>query len=221
MLENEYLEKPEKYYNGLRPEISDLVTTKVNRILDVGASSGNFAESLLLQSKCNEAYGIEPFPEAAKVAESRLTKVYHGGVEENIKNLENKFFDIIFFNDVLEHLQNPNQVLIDIKSKLTENGLIISSIPNVAYINNLYTLIFNQDWEYVDSGILDKTHLRFFTKKSILRMFDECGYNIDLIKGNPYCQKPLRKKFKIVNFFLKGKLNDSIYLNFLSIASKK
>ena len=76
-------------------------------------------------------------------------------------------FDVVIFNDVLEHFENPWAVLENVKTKLNASGVVVASIPNVAYITNLVELILKKDWRYKpEGGILDKTHLRFFTKKS-------------------------------------------------------
>lgn len=218
MLEKEYSQKDFSYYGKIRLDVYKLIDGNVNRILDIGCSSGNFAEYLLDQKRCKEAYGIELFPEAAKIAETKLTKVYCGAVEDAIKNLPDNYFDIIFFNDVLEHLVNPEEILKTVKSKLTENGKIISSIPNIMYFMVIYRLIMQQDFKYESSGVMDKTHLRWFTKKSIVRMFNNCGYQIQHMVGN-YDKNAIRKKFKIINWLSGGKINESAYVQWLSVAT--
>src|SRR5690606_13081315 len=83
-----------------------------------------------------------------------------------------------YFNDVLEHLIDPEEVLKVIKPKLAANGVIISSIPNVRFYRSFRKVVIQKDWEYEDYGIMDRTHLRFFTKKSIRRMYEKLGYEI-------------------------------------------
>ena len=70
-----------------------------------------------------------------------------------------------------------------IKNKMTETSYFIGSIPNVRFYSNLFRLLIFKDWRYQDSGILDNTHLRFFTKKSLIRIFSENGFIIDELKG--------------------------------------
>ena len=84
---------------------------------------------------------------------------------------------------MLEHLVEPFEVLEKMKAKLVKNGEIIVSIPNVRYIKNLYHLLIEKDWQYQDNGILDRTHLRFFTEKSIKRSLVENGWEISFQKG--------------------------------------
>src|SRR5690606_30210326 len=97
-----------------------------------------------------EVWGIELMEKEAEIAREHLHKVYTGPCEEHIKSLPDNYFEVIYFNDVLEHLVNPYQVLKDIKSKLTANGIIISSIPNIRYHNTFMRLLINKDWKYED-----------------------------------------------------------------------
>jgi 2-polyprenyl-3-methyl-5-hydroxy-6-metoxy-1,4-benzoquinol methylase len=122
-------------------------------------------------------------PEPAAIAETKLDKVLTGACEDRIKDLPDGHFDVIYFNDVLEHLVDPYKVLEAIKSKLSPNGVIISSIPNVRYFRVLKKLVVNKNWEYEKDGVLDKTHLRFFTSKSIQKMYTDLGYKIQSHQG--------------------------------------
>ena len=81
-----------------------------------------------------------------------------------------------------------------IKNKLINDGSFIASIPNVRYLKNLFELLVKKDWEYKNGGILDKTHLRFFTKKSIVRTINENGFLVELIFGiNPFGNNSILK----------------------------
>lgn len=220
-MDNRYLEKNKSYYAEDRTEILDFIDQPVQTTLDVGCSSGNFSSILLKNKFCKEAHGIEPFEEAYNIAKEKINKVYHSTIEDAIPLLPNDHYDIIFFNDVLEHLINPEEVLLKIKSKLSPNGKIISSIPNVRFIHNLYSLIIYKDWRYQNSGILDKTHLRFFTKKSIIRMFEECGFDVIKCDGNQKGKVKLSKKVKLINFLLNGALNNTEYQQFITVCKLK
>ncbi len=78
---------------------------------------------------------------------------------------------------------DPYTVLEEIRGKLAPGGIVIASIPNVRYFKVLSALILQKDWKYEDYGVMDKTHLRFFTKKSMQRMFHDAGYNCNELKG--------------------------------------
>jgi 2-polyprenyl-3-methyl-5-hydroxy-6-metoxy-1,4-benzoquinol methylase len=167
-----------------------------------------------------ETWGIEPFDNFAHEAEANLSKIINKQVEVAIQDLPDACFDMIFFNDVIEHLIEPESVIKSILPKLTETGLLISSIPNVRCWGNLKELVLQGDWEYKDQGILDHTHLRFFTKKSILRMWKNLSLEVITFKGINELDKNPKLRF-INNVLLKpvfkDKFSDVFYLQFLSI----
>ena len=119
----------------------------------------------------------------AIIAKEIVDKLFIGNCEKYINDLPDNYFDAIYFNDVLEHLADPYSVLEDLKCKLAPNGVIISSIPNVRFFRTFSKVVFLKDWKYDDFGIMDKTHLRFFTNKSIKRMYEELGYEILIHEG--------------------------------------
>jgi 2-polyprenyl-3-methyl-5-hydroxy-6-metoxy-1,4-benzoquinol methylase len=208
------------YYSYYREEMLQFIPNNVNRLLDVGCGEGNFV-SLLKQKQKFEAWGVEINNEIAKLASSKniFDKIINTSVELSINELPDNYFDCVIFNDVIEHLVNPKDVLMSIKSKMTENGVLVASIPNVRYLPNIYQLLIHKDWKYdVNGGILDDTHLRFFTKKSIIRLFDEIGFEILKIEGiNPI----ELLKYKILFSLSFGILEDTKYLQFAVIAKKK
>ena len=132
-----------------------------------------------------EVWGIEPVKKAGEVARGRLDKTLIMTIEEAIPLLPDGKFDTIIFADVLEHLVDPEGVLINLKSKLAPGGEIFASIPNIRHWY-IFQQLLQGDWEYSEHGLLDKTHLRFFTKKSIVRMFKKCGYQPALVKNQKF-----------------------------------
>jgi 2-polyprenyl-3-methyl-5-hydroxy-6-metoxy-1,4-benzoquinol methylase len=209
--------KTDGYYIQTRHEMLKYIPQNAGKILDVGCGEGQFGFQLkqLLNA---EVWGMELDEKSAKVAESRIDKVLIGDLTLKIDSLPNDYFDCIIFNDILEHLVDPYNTLLNIKQKLNTNGVVVSSIPNVRYISNLKKLLFDKDWKYEDEGILDKTHLRFFTKKSIIDMFELLGFDIIQMEGiNPSKSKNL----KLANFLLMGNLEDAKYLQYASITKPK
>lgn len=167
-----------------RHEMVDLIPASASFILDVGCAVGGFGEILKSRRSC-EVWGIEINEEAANIAAQKLDKVICAAFDETLE-LPNGRFDCIIFNDVLEHLVDPYSALLYAKTLLNPQGKIVASIPNVRYFDNIWKLIVNRDWEYTQHGILDRTHLRFFTDKSILKTFQDSGYQVDSIEGiNP------------------------------------
>ncbi|MGD8777575.1 MAG: glycosyltransferase [Ignavibacteria bacterium] len=167
----------EQYYEYNRPEVQKLVNPNSKKILDVGCGSGVMAFEL--KEKLNaEVWGIEPVEKAAKKAETKLDKVISGSIESALDKLPDNYFDSIIFADVLEHLVDPKEIIESIKLKLKSKGEIVTSIPNVRHWTMIKKLI-EGDWRYEDAGILDKTHLRFFTIDTAIELFSKCGFNVE------------------------------------------
>lgn len=206
------LNQEHQYYSHSRSEILPFLPSGIKFALDVGCGNGSFGKILKEHVGC-VVWGVEPNQTVALEAQQNLDKVINSPFDKNL-NLEHQKFDCIFFNDVLEHLVNPYSALNICKLNLSKNGCIISSIPNILHFDTIYKILITQDWKYEDAGILDKTHLRFFTKKSIIRMFEECGYKIVSIQGiNP----AYSTKFKWLNKMLFNHLNDMKYIQYLTV----
>lgn len=177
-----YEDKPQGYYYKVRKEMLNYLPETAKKILDIGCGNGAFS-SLVKEKNNAEVWGIELMEEEAKVALNVLDKVFIGACENHLDALPEQYFDVIYLNDVLEHLVDPYSVLESLKSKLASNGVVISSIPNVRFFRTFSKVLFSKDWKYEDHGVMDKTHLRFFTGKSIKRMYDELGYTIITHEG--------------------------------------
>lgn len=124
-------------------------------------------------------------------------------------------------NDVLEHLLYPWEDLKKIRPKLSENGILVSSIPNVRYSKNIFNILFKRDWKYTESGILDSTHFRFFTKKSVKHLFEKSGYAIISIKGIHITKSLLYFPFAIfLNIIFLISQLDMFYMQYATVAKK-
>ncbi|GAB3897228.1 class I SAM-dependent methyltransferase [Spirosoma agri] len=219
ILEKEYNEKDAAYFAHERNEMLKYIPKHVKYVLDVGCSSGSFGSSVKKEFNC-EVWGIEPDKRASEKAELVLDKVYNTIFSADI-NLNNQKFDCIFFNDVLEHLINPFEALELCKSYLSEGGVIIASVPNIRFFDAIYHILVHKDFHYVNAGIFDKTHLRFFTKKSAERMFLEANYKIKVIEGiNSIKELNYKgyKNFRILNKILLNSISDMEYLQFAVVA---
>jgi 2-polyprenyl-3-methyl-5-hydroxy-6-metoxy-1,4-benzoquinol methylase len=154
------------------------------RVLDIGCSEGYISERLK-QNNCT-VVGVEVNPLAGEKAKKHCEDIIIGNIE-NIYEIDypEGYFDVLLMGDVLEHLVDPKSVLFRSKSWLKDNGRIICSIPNVAHISNRMGLLLGK-WEYGDTGILDNTHLRFFTRRSARNMIIEAGYRIKSETYSPW-----------------------------------
>ena len=178
----DYENKPEGYYNNIRYEMLKYLPLDAKTVIDIGCGDGSFAA--VIKERTNaEVWGIEYMTDEALRAEKVIDKVYSGPCEDHLDQLPKHYFDVVYFNDVLEHLVDPYIVLEKIKVHLKPGGIIISSIPNIRYHNALIKLLFNKEWEYKESGVMDKTHLRFFTGKSILKMYERLDYKVQVHEG--------------------------------------
>ena len=194
-----------KYFEFSRPEVQALVDPNSKTILDVGCASGIFA-SQLKEKLGAEVWGIEPVEDVGIKAKKVIDKVLTGRVEDNIHQLPDKYFDSIIFSDVLEHLVDPYMIIDLVKDKLSKNGEIIASIPNVRHWSVLKELLEGK-WEYQDAGILDRTHLRFFTKSSIIEMFQNSGYKVNEIRATQFGENTISPK--LLNAMSQSGLNVS------------
>ena len=214
-----YAIKPTLYYEESRPEMVKYIPSGARTILDIGCGAGGFACTLKKTHADLELWGIEMMPEAAAIADNRLTKVLIGTFDQNLDSLPKNYFDAIIFNDVLEHLEDPNAALKATLSLLTSKGVIVASIPNIRFIDTVWGLLWNGEWEYMDWGILDRTHLRFFTKSSILKMFMDCGFSINCIEGiNP---KRLGTVIGLANKLLLNRFSEMRFQQFAIVAKKQ
>lgn len=144
-------------------------------VLEVGCSCGGTLLALKSRYPKCRLHGIELEEGPASIAR-HIAQVTNVDVEKGI-DYPSDFFTYIIVGDVFEHLHNPEKVLRDLRRCLKKNGRIITSIPNVMHISVVRSLL-EGNWTYTDAGILDRTHLRFFTAKEIIRLMAKTGFKI-------------------------------------------
>ena len=198
------------YYKNIRNEMSPLLPKQYSRVLEIGSGEGDFRENL---KQKNEYWGVEPVEAAAAIAAEKLDKVLPGTYQEMVNQIPNEYFDLVICCDVIEHMVDHDEFFQSIRKKIKKDGCLVASIPNVRHLRNLFEVLVKKDWKYVDEGILDRTHLRFFTKRSLIRTIAENGFVIDQIMGiNPIQGSGLLRILANVVIFLLGQ--DSRYLQF-------
>jgi 2-polyprenyl-3-methyl-5-hydroxy-6-metoxy-1,4-benzoquinol methylase len=140
-------------------------------VLDAGCGFATTSQHIARRG--NRVTGVESSEEAVRVARDRIDEVVHGDLHQ-IELLGNRRFDVILFADVLEHLAWPLGVLRRYLELLKADGRVIVSLPNVGLWSVRLGLLFGR-FRYEDTGVLDRTHLRFFTRRSALELLRAAG----------------------------------------------
>ncbi len=205
------------YYADSRKEMLPYIPPQIKRLLDLGCNKGAFGYLIKLLFGA-EVWGIDLDKDFGALAQKKLDKVIIGDINVVMSDLPDHYFDCISCNDVLEHLVDPYSVLTKLKSKLTPEGVIVCSIPNVRYWDNLKNLVLGKQWKYTDHGILDRTHMRFFTELSIRDMFDSLGFNILKIEGITASRS---RNLTLLNFVTRGAFEDAKFLQFACVVQPK
>lgn len=164
--------------HGVHSKIIDiLVQSHSHNILDVGCARGYLGEELLKKNNAAKLFGIEYDASAAEIAKKYYSQIWIGRVEDVIDSIPTKQFDAIVCADVLEHMPRPDIVLAMLIKVLKDKGILVTSIPNIAYAPVRMKMLFGK-FNYEEAGHLDKTHLRFFTIETAIRMVEESGFNV-------------------------------------------
>lgn len=205
------------YYAQAREDIQPFIPSASKKILDIGCAEGVLG-SVLKKKFSSEVWGMEMVPEAAAQAATRLDRVIVGNVCEQLDLIPDRHFDCILMNDVLEHLVHPEKLLQSVKAKLSPQGVVVASIPNIRYFFVLWDLVMRKNWNYADSGVLDRTHLRFFTEKSIKKFFLEHHYAILRMEGI----NPIRDwRVRLINLFSFGFFKDALFQQYAVVAKPR
>lgn len=207
-------------YLSHRSEVLPFIPSKAGRILEVGCGRGLFGAQLKQRTPTLSLWGLELDPKAALEAKAHFDNVIIGDISEILKSdhLQSQRFDVIVCNDVLEHTVNPEEILQALKKHLSPGGVLVASIPNVRHFRVLKDLIFKKEWTYTDEGVLDKTHLRFFTSLSQQRLFRDAGFEIIEHKGIN-ASRSMRPR--IYSFLTMGLMSDTKFLQFVTVAKPK
>lgn len=151
------------------------------KVLDIGCATGYLARQLVEQG-CVVS-GVELDPEAAREAEPALSRLLVADL--NAVRLADTFeegeFDVLVFADVLEHLADPEKVLQDALDVLAPEGTVVVSVPNVAH-GSLRLALLQGRWRYTEVGLLDRTHVRFFTFDGIVRLLADAGLVVEVAR---------------------------------------
>lgn len=175
----DYSEKDEMYFDTPRTGILPLLPENIDKVLEIGAGKGATLAFIKAHWKGVKTVAVEPFPEAASAARGRVDVVLDKNIEDlAVDDFVDAPFDLILCLDVLEHLRDPWTEVEKLTKLLAPGGRIIASIPNVSHYSCLFPLVFKNQWTLKDQGILDRTHLRFFVKKTAIELMTSSGLDV-------------------------------------------
>lgn len=203
------------YHARPRREMIPFVPDSVRRVLDIGCGAGAFGAGLKAARPGLEVWGVEPEAEAAARAAGVLDRVITGAAPAALAGLENHRFDCIVMNDIIEHVIDPDDLLTAVRPHLAPGGCLVASMPNVRHHATVADLALRGRWEYTDEGILDRTHLRFYTRSSMVELFRRCGYGVRSITG---INRTGSRVFRLFDLLTLGRFRDMGYLQFACVA---
>ena len=165
------------YYAHSRPELVRQIEVAPGQVvLDLGCGEGAVSRVLRESGRAQELWGVEIEPRAAALAEQALDRLLVGDLELLTEELPRDYFTHILAGDVLEHLVDPWTTLAKLRLRLRPGGRFVCSLPNIRNGSFFLELLVRRSFAYRDSGVLDRTHLRFFARKDARRMFEEAGF---------------------------------------------
>lgn len=198
------------YYENTRPELAARVPSSALTILDVGCGTGRLGEMLKAMVPGRRVFGIEVIPDIAVKAELVLDRVVQGDVQTMGPPFPPSSIDCMIFADVLEHLPEPASVLRRFSLMLKPSGIVLCSIPNMRHYTAIHRLVA-RGWSYDDFGLFDRTHLRFFSRRSMHTLLEESGYT-------DICSAPrivASRKMRLLNALAAGRLEEFLALQYI------
>jgi 2-polyprenyl-3-methyl-5-hydroxy-6-metoxy-1,4-benzoquinol methylase len=180
------------YYTTERIEFADFISQfgTFNAALDIGCASGRLGACLTSNGITRTCDGIEPFMDAAAIASTTLNRVWNGTIESVANQVAWCDYDVICMADVLEHLVDPWSALRNLSQQTKQTCKLALSVPNIRHYKIVFPLLFTGAFQYEDQGIMDRTHLHFFTQRSLEETLAQCGWRITGIAAH------MKKKYR-------------------------
>lgn len=168
------------YYVAERPELVAFVKQfgAYTSAIDIGCAGGRLGIALLRERVVDHCDGIEPFLDAAAIAKTVLRQVWQGSLESVGDQISWQDYDLAIMADVLEHLADPWSTLRALHRQTKQECKLVISVPNIRHYKIILPLLFRGEFRYEDQGIMDRTHLHFFTRESLTETLCECGWSV-------------------------------------------
>jgi 2-polyprenyl-3-methyl-5-hydroxy-6-metoxy-1,4-benzoquinol methylase len=206
--------KPAGYFRNVRRELVEEIPVGSQEVLEIGCGEGVTGALLKTEGRATWVAGVELVDDAARKAAMNLDKVIIGNIEQIDLPFEREQFDAILLGDVLEHLIDPWYQVRRLTTYLSRNGVFVASLPNVRNWRVVLPLLLLGKWEYEDFGIMDRTHLRFFTRKGISTLFEENGLTVSKII-------PIGRRSRIFSRLPLGFLSEFATPQYLAVCHRK
>lgn len=204
---------PLKYGLYERPELLPFIPTTARSLLDVGCGYGAFCRSLRQLRPEMELWAVEPDPKSAQAAVDAFDRVIVGEFPDG--RVPNDRFDVVLCADVLEHMPAPEKALFAAAAALTPDGIMVASMPNVRNWRDVaWPLLRHGKWNYTETGILDRTHLRFFTRSSMIDFFSSNRWTVDFITGI----KSTSRRDALISRMSAHRLDDFLFPQYIIVA---
>ncbi len=177
-----YTNKSDEYFAHARKEILPMLPPNAGRVLELGCGAGATLGWLREIHKASYTVGIEISEAAADVAKLHADEIHWTDFEHDDIDLQGQKFNVILCLDVLEHMVDPWSVVDRLVTKYLEvGGTLIVSLPNVRHYSVVLPLLFGGRWDYAKEGLLDRTHLRFFTRESAIKLIEISDMRLEMI----------------------------------------
>lgn len=193
----------DNYFSQVNPDLLLKIPLSSNRVLEIGCGEGKLAAVYQRRNPGVTYLGVELFEDAGRQASNHMHDVVVGDIEQSStiaeldKRINGEKFDALLFGDVLEHLRDPWRVLAELRTRVSEGGVCIACIPNVSHWSLLVEQ-FKGRWDYADAGLLDRTHLRFFTLETAVELFERAGWTV--LDATPRVLWPDKTKAALESF---------------------
>lgn len=173
----------DSYYEHTRLDIISMLNPIPEKVLEVGCGTGNTLR-YLKEMGTQQTFGIELNRKVAEEAMNNVDYVAVGDIESMEWPFQNRVFDCLIFGDVLEHLRDPWGVVKQLSKSIPVGGQVVASLPNVRFYGISIPLLLGGRWTYTEEGILDRTHLRFFTKGTAVELITQGGFVVREVLSN-------------------------------------
>jgi GT2 family glycosyltransferase/SAM-dependent methyltransferase/predicted Zn-dependent protease len=204
--------KQASYYGFARPDVVEAIIKNnlpTSKVLEIGCAGGATGKNMKERLPVQSYLGIDISPEAADMAKNHLDRVIVADVENSDLSSEHGLkpdeYDLLLALDVLEHLYDPWDSLAELSRYVKPGGYVVASIPNIQNITIVQDLI-KGNWHYQDAGILDATHLRFFTLEEAKKMFSGADLSVQSIEQVMNPALDMTKVKESGNTYRQGKL---------------